>query len=138
MITYSVTGRTPVVLPGTVFRRLARACRDVRGLSGQEMIGVRFVSAREIQRLNRVYRGKNCPTDVLSFETGSGSELGDLVICTQVAVREAKRRKIDPAEELVRLLAHGTLHLAGMDHATVKDEQRMFKIQEKIVGKVMP
>jgi len=74
---------------------------------------------------------------VLSFEAGSGSELGDLAVCTQVAVREAKRRKIDPAEELVRLLAHGTLHLAGMDHATERDERRIFKMQEAIIEKVL-
>ncbi|OGL73631.1 rRNA maturation RNase YbeY [Candidatus Uhrbacteria bacterium RIFCSPHIGHO2_12_FULL_60_25] len=137
MITYSVTGRTPSILPVAVFRRLARACRIVHRLSRKKIIGVRFVTPREIQRLNRLYRGKDCPTDVLSFEAGSGSELGDLVICTQVAVREAKRRKIDPAEELVRLLAHGTLHLAGMDHATERDERRIFKMQEAIIEKVL-
>ncbi|HWQ99645.1 MAG TPA: rRNA maturation RNase YbeY, partial [Candidatus Methylomirabilis sp.] len=39
-------------------------------------------------------------------------------------------------EELVRLIAHGTLHLAGMDHATEKEERRMFRLQEAIVEKV--
>ncbi len=137
MITYSVTGRTPSILPVAVFRRLARACRIVPRLSRKKIIGVRFVTPREIRRLNRIYRGKDCPTDVLSFDAGSGSELGDLAICTQVAVREAKRRTINPAEELVRLLAHGTLHLAGMDHATARDERRMVALQESIVEKVL-
>lgn len=137
MITYFVTGRIPSALPASVFRRMSRVSRGIRGLSGKKAVGVRFVSAKDIQLLNRTYRGKNRPTDVLSFETGTESELGDLAICPAVAVREAKRRKIDPAEELVRLLVHGTLHLAGVDHATVKDEEKMFRIQEKIVETVM-
>ncbi len=173
MIKYQLTGRPPSVLKRTVFSRLTRACRGVPHLPkrGAWTIGVSFVTPKRIEMLNRAYRGKKRPTDVLSFAVNRGvggqrskvrpfgrlragcpssvegdrskfyvqasdRELGDIVICTQVAVREAKRRSIDPAEELIRLLAHGTLHLGGLDHATPKEEERMFRLQEAIVEKV--
>lgn len=151
MIRYQLSGRLPSVLKRTVFSRLSRACRGVPRLSkrGTWDVGVSFVTPMRIEILNRTYRGKKCPTDVLSFAADGGvwskrlasretaKEFGDIVICARIAAREAKRRGIDPAEELVRLLAHGTLHLAGMDHGASKEEERMFRLQEKIVEKVM-
>jgi probable rRNA maturation factor len=121
---------------------------------------VRFVTEKEIGKLNETYRGKSCPTDVLSFiaegrEDGrtvrregrtkagwprvneSVCELGDIVICASVARKEARRRSIDVKEECVRLLVHGVLHLAWMDHEKKSDEKRMFALQEGIVKKVV-
>jgi len=148
MITFHVSGMLPRALTKSMFPRIARACSGVRGLGGRRNleIGIRFASPREIQRLNMTYRGKNCPTDVLSFSSEEGNfpegrgtgkirELGDLVVCPAVAIREAKRRLINPKEELVRLIVHGTLHLAGFDHATEKEEAIMFGIQEQIIEK---
>lgn len=114
-------------------------------LRGTQEVGVRFVSEKEIQALNKLYRGKNRPTDVLSFESGSiptgqgtmkKMDLGDLVLCPVYAQREARRRKIEAREEYLRLLAHGVLHLCGYDHATEEDELKMFALQERCVEKV--
>ncbi len=75
-----------------------------------------------IQKLNKDYRGKNTPTDVLSFpmdEEVFESEvrmLGDVVISTETAVRQAEGMKHDPILEIVFLLIHGLLHLHGYDH----------------------
>jgi probable rRNA maturation factor len=148
MITFMISGARPSGLSPRLFDRLADVLGAVPKLSGRKtwQVGVRFVTPREIQRLNRVFRSKDRPTDVLSFSAIEGqafpdgspeAELGDLVICTSVAKVEAKRRLMDPVEELVRLLAHGVLHLAGMDHATQADEERMFGLQERIVEKVL-
>lgn len=104
-----------------------------------------------MKELNRAYRGKNCPTDVLSFHAadrmhdqfpavrtrGEDEEIGDIVICAAVAKREAARRFISAREEIVRLLVHGTLHLAGYDHARSADEEKMFRLQEMIVESVV-
>lgn len=147
MIMYQVVGRLPRGLSSARLKKVAEAFRKAFGrLRGT--VGLRFVPPAEIQRLNRAYRAKDCPTDVLSFAADAGGfpwppsarepkDLGDLVVCPSVAAKEATRRAMDPGEELVRLIAHGTLHLAGMDHATAKDEERMFAIQEKIVERVM-
>jgi len=149
MIAYQSVGPLPRLLTEAMLKRIARACVGVRGLVKNGVVGIRFVSSAEMQRLNRAYRGKNRPTDVLSFAATEGKafprlngskdvpEIGDLVVCTTVAVAEAKRRFIQPVEELVRLIVHGTLHLSGMDHATQRDEERMFALQEQIIEKAL-
>jgi probable rRNA maturation factor len=92
----------------------------------QSEISILFCDDSEIQRLNRDYRGKDKPTDVLSFsaiENGRefllGASLGDLVISIPTTIRQAKKYKVSAALELLRLLIHGTLHLFGYDHEKV-------------------
>ncbi len=96
--------------------------------------------------MNKQYRGKDRPTDVLSFESPmiplpkKGQQeyaLGDLVVCASYAAAEAKRRKLPPLEEYLRLLTHGVLHLSGYDHATEEEELKMFAIQEFCVEQIM-
>jgi len=131
-----------VLVARTVRESFRRAKRMPRG-----SLSVRFVSPREITALNARYRKKKRPTDVLSFSPVEGSfphpstrregfEWGDIVVCPDIARREAKRRGILPAEELVRLVSHGTLHLLGYDHATAAEEERMFSIQEHVVERI--
>lgn len=135
MIVFRVFGRTPAGLRARDFTRLASALEKEVPRKKQGEVGVRFVSAKEIKRLNRVYRGKNNVTDVLSF--GSPTSLGDLAVCASFAKQEARRRGISPREECLRLLAHGALHLAGWDHETERDEAAMFKKQERAVSRVL-
>lgn len=109
-------------------------------------VGVRFVSLKQMQTLNKQYRGKDRPTDILSFESQPiplprqgvvHEEMGDIVICASYAAEEAKRRNIPPLEEYLRLLVHGVLHLAGYDHATEADELKMFGMQEAILEQAL-
>lgn len=82
---------------------------------------VRFTSDREMRRLNRSYRGRDYPTDVLSFPGGptpEGSHLGDVVISVPVARRQAEAVGHPAARELRVLLLHGVLHCLGHDHET--------------------
>ncbi|MEN9557816.1 MAG: rRNA maturation RNase YbeY [Candidatus Parcubacteria bacterium] len=151
MITYRFTGAAPRTLPPALLKRVARAMHGVRGIPrASAVIGVRAVTPRQMQTLNRTFRGKDRPTDVLSFSEKDGAtfplstprgeerELGDLVLCPSYATKEARRRAIAPQEEMVRLLVHGTLHLAGMDHRTEAEEMKMFGIQERVVSSVLP
>jgi probable rRNA maturation factor len=84
-----------------------------------------------IQKLNRDYRGKNTPTDVLSFpmeEEVFEAEvrmLGDVVISTETALRQAESLKHEPFLEVVFLLIHGLLHLHGYDHSNKILRKRM-------------
>lgn len=150
MISYASSGRLPRGITPLLLKRIATACASVRGLPKKGVVSLRFVPEAEIQRLNHACRGKNKPTDVLSFSLTEGGafpmprgtkepiEVGDVVVCASIARAEAKRRAMDPLEELVRLIAHGTLHLAGYDHATEKEEEVMFGLQENIVARAMP
>src|SRR5690348_18172269 len=95
---------------------LATARRAV-GLPGST--SVLLTGDAEIQRLNREFRGKNKPTDVLSFPPGENAgrsrTAGDLAISVETAAREAERLGHGLALELKVLLLHGVLHLAGYD-----------------------
>ena len=86
----------------------------------------------ESQSLNRDYRGKDRPTDVLAFAMSEGEGgglhpdlLGDVVISLETAARQASERRKTIASEVDFLLAHGLLHLLGYDHQTDEEERRM-------------
>ena len=99
-------------------------------LCGREPeLSVHFVSDEEIRSLNRTYRGKDEPTDVLTFAFNDGDsfpmmeedgteDLGDVFISLESMGRNAEAFGVSPEEELKRLLIHGLLHLSGRDHET--------------------
>jgi len=99
-------------------------------------ISVAFVDNKTIKKLNKTYRGINSATDVLSFVEDNkdwplGQEyLGEIVISYPQAVRQAKKNKHSVHKEMVVLLIHGFLHLAGFDHKNTKVERRM-QFQER-------
>lgn len=124
-------------------RYLARQAENVKW-----KIDATFVSDNEMTELNARYRGKNRPTDVLSFaqseETdeiedaalafGASEELmwGDLVIAVETAQRQAQERAHTAATEVRFLAIHGTLHLLGYDHQNSTQRRTMWRAQEKI------
>lgn len=149
MISFVSISPLPASLRTDDLLRLARALERLIPKKLQGEIGVRFVSENEIRMLNRAYRGKDQATDVLSFEaphsprakrgaepflTMRRYEMGDLTVSASFAKREARRRGMAWREELMRLLAHGALHLAGEDHETEKEEARMFAKQERAIA----
>ncbi len=112
-------------LPAAAVReRCARALQAVGIDDGH--LAVEFVSAERIRTLNRAWRGRDMPTDVLSFPIDGGEtaspgprELGDVVVC--------------PAhtEDLTEAVVHGALHLAGLDHET--DDGEMLALQDRLL-----
>lgn len=95
----------------------------------------------EIHALNRAYRGKDKPTDVLAFAMREGPEgeragdvLGDVVISIETAARQAEEREIPLITEVFNLLAHGLLHLLGWDHQTAAEDRRMRREVERLVS----
>jgi probable rRNA maturation factor len=98
-------------------------------------IGVRVVGRAESRRLNARYRGKNYPTNVLSFPASPLPEspaaavepqpLGDLVICPQVLRAEAHEQRKSLRAHWAHLVVHGALHLIGYDHERAADARRM-------------
>ena len=94
-------------------------------------ISVAFVSEAEMKRLNKKYRGKNRSTDVLSFEGWD-----EILLCYPVAKRQAKAMGHSTRQEILFLLVHGLLHLAGYDHMTPKDAKRMFPLQTRLLTRL--
>ena len=102
---------------------------------------IRIVDEEESQTLNREYRGKDYPTNVLSFpfEVPEGIELpllGDLVICRQVMECEAKEQQISLASHWAHLAVHGTLHLLGYDHIEEAEAEEMEGLETQIMQKL--
>ena len=98
-------------------------------------IGVSVVGPSESRRLNAQYRGRDKPTNVLSFPVadlpasapadGEPRPLGDLVICPQVLRTEAREQKKSLRAHWAHLVVHGSLHLIGYDHERDADANRM-------------
>jgi probable rRNA maturation factor len=111
--------------------RRARAMLEVLQMKDREL-SILLTGDDQIQKLNRIYRRKNRPTDVLAFaqhegELGDPSDrlLGDVVVSIPTARRQAEAHKRPLEAELTMLLAHGLLHLLGWDHETDADDRRM-------------
>ncbi|WP_301099201.1 rRNA maturation RNase YbeY [Otariodibacter sp.] len=99
---------------------------------------IRIVDEAESHELNLTYRGKDKPTNVLSFpfEVPEGIELpllGDLVICRQVVEKEAKEQEISLESHWAHLAIHGTLHLLGYDHITDDEAEEMESLETQIM-----
>ena len=115
--------------------RWAAAALGRRG-EGRE-IAVRVVGAVESRELNRTWRGKDKPTNVLSFpapavpaEPAVRRPLGDLVICAQVVRDEAARDGKPLQAHWAHMVVHGTLHLAGYDHEQGRRERLRMERRE--------
>ena len=118
--------------------RRAQAMLDALQMPDSEL-SIVLTDDDRIKRLNRAYRRKNRPTDVLAFaqregEHGdrAGSLLGDLVVSVPTARRQAGARGIELTSELTMLLAHGLLHLLGWDHDTPRKDRRMIRETERL------
>jgi probable rRNA maturation factor len=116
-------------------RRLAQFLAEAKKAAPLEgTVSVLLTDDKEIQRLNREFRHKDKPTDVLSFPAGEVSGrsrvAGDLAISVETAAREAEARGHALALELEVLILHGVLHLAGYDHEI--DTGQMARKEERL------
>jgi probable rRNA maturation factor len=134
----SVTdGRGRSVRDGGLARWLERAApRAARG-----ELAIALVSDARMRALNAAYRRKDYATDVLSFPDGAQRTpnpplfLGDLVIATGVARRQAREAGHSYQTELRVLALHGLLHLLGYDHERRNDRGRMKRVEERLRSK---
>lgn len=126
--------REPEPLDLTAFERLAAFVLDREDAPANVELSIAIVEVAEMADLNLKYRGKEGPTDVLSFEcddpcvsTGSDEPLalGDVVIAPDIAIQQAMEYGHTVEEELNLLLVHGVLHLMGYDHIADEDASVM-------------
>lgn len=104
------------------------------------ILNVVFVTDTYIQSLNKSYRDKDEPTDVLSFNyqgdsLGDNEDLvGEIYISVETAKKQAKEYKIDLIDELKKLFTHGFLHIHGYDHEKKEDYEKMLKLENKVLS----
>jgi len=127
-------------VPSTL--RLSRWARAAAGARGRHAeLAVRIVGSAEGRRLNLLWRGRDYPTNVLSFPAPSGTRggrarraLGDVVICAPVVVREARQQGKRIDHHWAHLLVHGVLHLLGHDHENERDAGRMERRECRVLA----
>jgi probable rRNA maturation factor len=114
-------------------KRAADAARKAARLKGGFCI--LLAGDRRLRALNREFRGKDKPTNVLSFPSG-GDHAGDIAIAYGVTKKEARASGKIFADHAVHLVVHGVLHLAGYDHERPKDAKVMEPLEVKILTRL--
>ncbi|KIN33250.1 hypothetical protein B4073_2581 [Bacillus subtilis] len=125
---------------------LLQFAAEREGVQDQAEVSVTIVSNDDIHQINKEYRGKNAPTDVISFaleEEGEGEieivgaemppVLGDIIISADRTREQAEEYNHSFKRELGFLAVHGFLHLLGYDHMTKEEEEEMFTKQKELL-----
>jgi probable rRNA maturation factor len=109
---------------------LARWLAGIAPARARGSVTVAIVTDARVHALNRQYRRKNAPTDVLSFPSDERGYLGDVVIAAGVARRQAREAGHSLQTEVRVLALHGLLHLLGYDHE--RDDGRMARLERRL------
>ncbi|HET9657994.1 MAG TPA: rRNA maturation RNase YbeY [Kineosporiaceae bacterium] len=139
-----VNNESDVVTDEAEISALARHVLAAMHVHAQAELSVVLVDEPAMEQLHVQWMDEPGPTDVMSFpmdelRPGTESEqtppglLGDVVLCPQVAQRQARQAGHTTDEELLLLTTHGILHLLGYDHAEPDEEQEMFALQRKLL-----
>ena len=128
--------KTDKKIPKILFTELLKKLPIVEPNIPQTEMELLLTDNAEIQELNRTYRGKDRPTDVLSFGLEDDVNLGQLVISVERTEEQAKEVGNTFEEELRFLFAHGTMHLLGYDHEVPADEKIMLEKVYQLLGRV--
>lgn len=122
---------------------------DLANIDAAVEVSVRLTSDAEVQTLNGQYRGKDAPTNVLSFpmvqpdllDSLANSDdgeilLGDIVLARETCAREAKERDVTLEAHASHLIVHGTLHLLGYDHMDDAEAEEMEELERDIMARL--
>lgn len=123
-------------------RKAARAAlKQMKKSKDRSQLNIRLSGDRDVRRLNHDFRGKDKPTNVLSFPAGDDLRprgapvmLGDIVIAYGTVAREAARQGKPIRDHLLHLVVHGVLHLLGHDHQRRAEAARMERIETDILA----
>ena len=126
---------------GGIERLCRRAGKAAAGVARRRRHGVAalaLIADRRMQVLNRDFRGKNKPTNVLAFPAvdTSGPSLGDIAVAYGTAAREARRERKQIAHHVAHLVVHGVLHLLGYDHDTAAAAQVMEDLERRALARL--
>jgi probable rRNA maturation factor len=133
-----INNLTSVLINNSFFKKVARIVLNKEKRNNLEL-SVAFVNKNKIKELNKKYRGKDRPTNVLSFNQlefiGKKSKakkmLGEIIICPQEVKKNATKLKMSFEEEMINCLIHGILHLIGYDHENFLKEAKLMERKQK-------
>ncbi|MDP8216937.1 MAG: rRNA maturation RNase YbeY [Candidatus Kaelpia imicola] len=115
------------------FERIIGVLPEARSLSWS----IAVVSDKDMKRLNRSYRSKDKTTDVLAFFYSDGDPQAEIIISSEMAVRNAPYYSNSPEEEFLTYLIHGVLHILGYNDIRKGQKDLMFKKQSDILKKIL-
>lgn len=143
-VTVELTGdeRFGEIPPEADFATWASAALTALELpAGDYFLSIALVDEAESARLNRTWRGKTGPTNILSFPAGEMPApedgprlLGDLAICPGLVRHEAKARNKHTTDHFAHLTVHGSLHLQGLDHESEDEATVMEALETRILA----
>ena len=129
--------------PETLAREAVEAALAVAGHAGEGLsLSLFFADDAAVRRLNRDFRGKDKPTNVLSFPAAAPPglpgprPLGDIALAFETVAREAEGEGKTLADHARHLIVHGTLHLLGYDHETDAEAERMEALEVKALARL--
>lgn len=114
-------------------QKVLNSCAKALGAKKDMQVSIGFVSKAQMRMLNKIWRKKDRVTDVLSFGLDEGSLKGEILLCYDQAVIQAREMGHSTRDELCFLIVHGILHLWGFDHEKPADAKKMFSLQDKIL-----
>lgn len=133
-----INNLTSVSINNSFLKKVARIVLNKERRNNLEL-SVAFVNRNKIKELNKKYRSKDRPTDVLSFDQlefiGKKSKakkmMGEIIICPQEVKKNATKFKMSFEEEMINCLTHGILHLIGYDHENFLKEAKLMERKQK-------
>ena len=139
-----VNNETEAEVDEAEFAALGRYVLDAMRVHPQSELSILFVDTDVMTELHVRWMDEPGPTDVLSFpmdelrpgrdgEVSGPGQLGDVVLCPEVAAQQARAAGQSTAEEMLLLTTHGILHLLGYDHVEPEEEKEMFALQRKLL-----
>ena len=104
-------------------------------------VSIKFLGKEEMQSMNKKFRSKDYPTNVLAFPIDNRLEsetdsLGDIAICHEVVLKEAKEQNKKVSDHMAHIFIHGVLHLLGHDHHQEVQAETMENLERKILSKI--
>ena len=143
-MTTEVINETSTVIDAAEFAALADHVLRVMHVNPRAELSILFIDPEPMAELHERWLDLPGPTDVMSFpmdelrpgtpdhETPAGT-LGDIVVCPQVAAKQALQAGHSAVEEMLLLTTHGILHLLGYDHAEPQEKEEMFALQRTLL-----
>ena len=151
-INISIEQNLSVSLKEDWLRGIIMKTLEVEGIASSAEVGLVITDSKTIQKLNRIYRGVDKPTDVLAFHMIPSTSqepvqpfvgppdgvhhLGEVMISYTQAVKQAREQGHSIEQELTLLIIHGVLHLLGYDHELINESQRMQNEENTILERL--
>ena len=146
LLSIEIANESGVEVNSDAILAVARHALDEMGVNPLAELSILMVDVDYMTQLNHQWMDGDGPTDVLAFPMdessvdhgpsepgGEPALLGDIVLCPEVAAKQAATAGRSTLDELALLTVHGTLHLLGYDHAEPDEEQEMFGLQARLL-----